>query len=416
MKTTAAYCPHCWPSKRTTHWDIQADYYFTRLLEFVDWLVRPLSFLESKSSHRLSHWLWGWYLECFRKIGLVKFVRDPDPTLMNVRSLVFYKEGKRRGLDIAITKLLGRKTYSNEIKFRYRGRNYYFESIPLTMRGASFKIDHKFNVKRSLAERGLPVPEGMVFTSKAAGMEYGRNLGFPLVVKPNTGSLAQHVVCNVKNEDELVQAIDIVQQYQPRFIVERFLSGGMHRGTVIDRRHVFICLRDRANVVGDGVSSIRQLMESKNADPRRSEAFDASASLHKMPFDEITKQYLAGQNLTFASIPAAGQKVYLYGIGKLLPDRGNDIINFTDEAHEDNKALFLRAAELLNTDLVGIDFIIPDITKPWRGQICGILEANSVPYVDMHTNPSVGKPEPIVELIWDLALADLESANAHPNL
>lgn len=410
MKATTVYCPHCWPSKRTGHLDIQLDYYFTKVIEFVELLSRPFSFFASRDAgpNRFSHRIWGWYLEFFSLLGLVRFEKEPDLKLMNIRSRVFYEEARRRGLDIAPTKLLGRKTYSNEFKLRYRGRNHYFESIPLTMRGTSFRIDNKYGVKRLLMEHGLPVPEGRVFTSKAKGMEYGRSLGFPLVVKPNTGSLAVHITCNILNEKALAEAIDIVQQYQPKFIVERFLSGGMHRGTVIDKKHLFICLRERANVVGDGVFTIRRLMEQKNDDPRRGEAFDASASLHKMPFDGITEKHLESQGLIFEYVPPAGQKIYLYPIGKLLPDRGNDIINFTGQAHPDNVELFLETARLLDTDLVGIDFVIPDITKSYKEQTSGILESNSVPYVDMHTNPSVGKPEPIVELIWDLALADLE--------
>ena len=406
------YCPHCWPSKRTAHWDLKLDYYFTRLLEVVDGFVSLFSFRPSRGANRLSHRLWGWYLEVFAFLGIAKFESNPDLALMNIRGRVFFEEARRRGLEIWAVKLLGRKTYSNEFKFRYRGRNYYYESIPLTMRGTSIRIDNKFGVKKLFKKNGLPVSEGRAFTSKPAGLAYGRQLGFPMVVKPNTGSLAQHVVCNVLDEDELGDAIDVARQYQPKFIVENFLAGGMHRGTVIDRSRVFICLRDRANIVGDGVSTIRVLMEQKNSDPRRGEAFDPGASLHKMPFDDITETYLGSQGLGYDSIPASGEKIFLYPVGKLLPDRGNDIVNFTDAAHPENVELFLEAARLLNTDLVGIDFVIPDITQSWRGQVCGILEANSVPYVDMHTSPSIGQSEPIVELIWDLALADLDHASA----
>lgn len=362
-----------------------------------------------KKTNRFSHRMWGRYLEFFRFIGLIKFVKDPVEANMNIRNLVFFKEGQKRGLEIYASKLAGRERYGNDIKFRYRGRNYYYEAIPLTMRGTSIAIDDKARVKRLLARHGIPVSEGRTFVSKRAGLAYGVKLGLPLVAKPRTGSLAQHVMVYLNSEKELSEAIDIVKQYQPSFIVEKFLEGGMHRGTVIDQKHVFIVLRDRANVVGDGTHTVRQLMEIKNADPRRAEAFDASASLHKMPFDEITAAHLATQGLNYDSILPQGKRADMYGPGKLLPDRGNDIINMTHGAHPDNVELFRRAAAILNIDLVGIDFVIPDIRRSYKNQVCGVLEANSIPYVDMHTNPSIGQPEPIVELIWDLTLGDLDS-------
>jgi cyanophycin synthetase len=410
---TSAFCVYCWPTKRTSHFDLKLDYYFTRVIRVVETLLRPFSgrapkSLRAKSPYRFSHRLWGWYLEVFRLAGLIKFVKDPLEANMNIRNLVFFREGQKRGLDIYATKLAGRTRYGNDIKFRYHGRNHYYEAIPLTMRGTSLEVDDKARVKKLLRENDIPVSEGRTFISKRSGMAYGRQLGFPLVVKPRTGSLAQHVMVYLNSEDELSQAIDIVKLYQPSFIVEKFLEGGMHRGTVIDQQHVFIVLRDRANVVGDGAHTIRQLMELKNADPRRAEAFDASASLHKMPFDEITEAHLASEGLNFESIPVAGQRVDIYGPGKLLPDRGNDIINLTRQAHPDNVELFRRVAALLDIDLVGIDFVVPDITRSYKEQVSGMLEANSIPYVDMHTNPSIGQSEPIVELIWDLALGDLE--------
>jgi cyanophycin synthetase len=74
--------------------------------------------------------------------------------------------------------------------------------------------------------------------------------------------------------------------------------------------------------------------------------------------------------------------------------------------HPDNKELFVQAARLVNDPIVGFDFIIPDITKSWKGQKCGFLEANSLPFIDLHYNPLLGKPRNVAAKVWDTILND----------
>jgi cyanophycin synthetase len=54
--------------------------------------------------------------------------------------------------------------------------------------------------------------------------------------------------------------------------------------------------------------------------------------------------------------------------------------------------------------LVGIDFIIEDISKSWKEQArCGVIECNSRPFFDNHHLPFNGKPRNVAGAIWDYA-------------
>ena len=114
---------------------------------------------------------------------------------------------------------------------------------------------------------------------------------------------------------------------------------------------------------------------------------------------------LRRQGLTLESVPKKGEKIYLQD--KIILSCGCDIINCKNQAHPDNIELFLEAARLLDTPLVGIDFLCPDITRSYQEQKTALLEANTRPHLDMHQFPSHGEPEPVAERVWDILLQDL---------
>lgn len=73
-----------------------------------------------------------------------------------------------------------------------------------------------------------------------------------------------------------------------------------------------------------------------------------------------------------------------------------------DICHPDNRELFERAARVFGDPIVGFDFMIADITKSWKTQRCGFLEANSVPFINLHHHPHQGKSRNIAAKVWDL--------------
>jgi glutathione synthase/RimK-type ligase-like ATP-grasp enzyme len=84
-------------------------------------------------------------------------------------------------------------------------------------------------------------------------------------------------------------------------------------------------------------------------------------------------------------IPAHGEIVYLSE--KIGVSYGGLSAEEYDIAHPENKKLFEKAAQVFGDVIIGFDFMIPDITRPWREQRCGFLEANSVPFINLHHTP-----------------------------
>ncbi len=111
--------------------------------------------------------------------------------------------------------------------------------------------------------------------------------------------------------------------------------------------------------------------------------------------------------MNLETIVSEGTKMYLQD--KYVLSHGCDVINCSKIVHSKNMDLFIRIANILRSDLIGVDFICPDISKPYTEQETAVLEVNSLPYIDMHQYPSDGEPEPVVEVVWDIVLSKLDN-------
>lgn len=401
-KINGGYCQYCWPIRRKFHYIFHLEYYLSKL-------IFPFVFFE-KVARNNRNCLRSLVFDFLSLLKMVRFISEPDETKLYNRSLIFLKEARKRNLDVKAVKFLGK--YINEFKFVYQEKRYYYEGVPLTIGSQkSFEMDDKNAVKILFQRYHLPVARGKIFTNPNKAIEFGKKLGYPLVVKPNSGSLSCHVACPIDSDEKLSRAIRIARIYKPDFIVEKYIRGNLYRASVIAKKHVFVCQKDRANIVGDGYSTVQTLIEAKNNNKIRGETDQMNTTLHKIPLDNLLKKNLQSQGLDLKSVLSKNKKVYLQD--KFILSQGCDIINCQD-IHPANKELFLKIADILKTDLVGIDFICPDISKSYQKQESAILEANSLPYVDMHQYPSHGQSYPVAELVWDIVLNNLNPVRSGP--
>jgi D-alanine-D-alanine ligase-like ATP-grasp enzyme len=396
-----AACVHCWPQKRRSHLLLHIDYYINLLL--VEWMAALLPSVNRSNSPRSSK-----AYDVLAGIGVIRFHANPDESKLFNRSLTFMREAKRRGLDVKAVTCLGR--YVNEFRLTYNGKNYDFEGTPLNLWESNKRMDEKQEVKLLLKRHNVPVPEGRHSHGIQDAVAYAETIGYPLAVKPVSGSLSQHVTAPVRTKEELQEAVRIAKQYQPAFMVERFVEGDLYRATVVGKKHVFVCRKERANVIGDGVSAVRELINRKNADERRGRTDAHHTTLHAIPVDAALEEQLALQSLCLDSVPDPDRRVVLHK--KFILSQGCDIIACTKSVHPHNWNLFLHIANVLDADLVGIDFICRDIAASYHDQPCGVLETNSLPFLDMHEHPSHGEPDPVARLSWDLVLQRLDVLHA----
>jgi cyanophycin synthetase len=246
----------------------------------------------------------------------------------------------------------------------------------------------KETTKNLLDNVGIPVPYGYVVETVDKAVEKGRHLGFPLVVKPIDASQGRGMTVNVVTEDSLKKAFEKAAALSGEVIVEDFVEGDDYRILVIDNRFVAASRRVPAHVIGDGKSTITQLIDIVNADPRR--GFGHENVLTKIVIDEMTESILSLQGMTPDTILEKGQLVYLKTTANL--STGGTATDVTDIVHPANKALAKRAAKVIGLDIAGIDIIAPDIQKPIIETGGVVVEVNAAPGFRMHLQPMEGKP------------------------
>jgi cyanophycin synthetase len=256
--------------------------------------------------------------------------------------------------------------------------------------------------KRLLDESGVPVPRGAVVRSEDEAVREAKRLRYPLVVKPLDGNHGRGVTIGIESEEQLRFGFREAQaQAKTRdVIVEQFFAGNDHRILVVDGKMVAVAERIPAQVDGDGVSTIRQLIDEVNRDPRRGEGHENVMT--RIRIDAHVEEFLARSGLTPDSIPEAGQVVQLRATANL--STGGTAVDRTNEIHPDNADIARRAAMIIGLDVCGVDFVCPDISRSVRETGGGVIEVNAAPGLRMHIEPSEGPPRdvarPIIEMLF----------------
>ena len=180
------YCPHCWPSRQKHHIFSHVDYYLERIIWPFEYITRRAKKPQQRQADR---W-WGAILPLLNVFGIVRFDPEPDSSKLRNRSLIFFEEAKRRGIEIEAIAFFGH--YVNEFRFKEGGRWHYYEGIPLLWRGEQNDIDDKYQVKQKLEQVNLPVAKGRRCTQFWQAQQHMQAVGGPVVIKPVSGSLSRH--------------------------------------------------------------------------------------------------------------------------------------------------------------------------------------------------------------------------------
>lgn len=251
---------------------------------------------------------------------------------------------------------------------------------------------------RMLRAVGVPVPEGQVVTSADDAWRVAQEIGGPVVCKPEAGNQGNGVSVNLRTEQEVRAAYAIAEGYRGDVLVESFIEGADYRLLVINGKMIAAARRDPAQVVGDGLHTILQLVETLNQDPRRRPGH--SGTLSRVKLDDAVNLVLAQQGLTLVSIPPVGAVVRLRNNSNL--STGGTATDVTDEVHPANRSMAELAAQILGLDVAGIDMICQDISRPLAAQNGAIVEVNAAPGLRMHIAPYQGKPRNVGDPIMDM--------------
>jgi cyanophycin synthetase len=258
----------------------------------------------------------------------------------------------------------------------------------------------KDDTKRVLGNIGLPVPNGDVARTIERAIDIVDEIGYPVIVKPLDASHGRGISGKIDTEDALKEAWNDAREFGNRIVIEQYAEGRDHRVLVINGKVVACAERIPARVVGDGVSTIAQLIERENKDGRR--GVGHTKTLTKLPADERTACFLRKQGRTLQTIPAKDETVFLRGTANL--STGGTAVDRTDEMHPDNITACEMAAGIIGLDIAGIDVLTPDISVPFRENGAVIIEVNAGPGIRMHTHPTEGTPRnvgaPIIDMLY----------------
>ncbi len=170
-------------------------------------------------------------------------------------------------------------------------------------------------------------------------------------------------------------------------MVEKYLPGNDFRLLVVGDKLVAAARRDPPHVIGDGVHTVRELVDQVNADPRRGTGH--ATSLTKIRFDDIAIARLDIQGLKPDSVPTQGQRVILRNNANL--STGGTATDVTDDVHPEVAARAVAAAQTIGLEICGVDVLAESVHRPLEEQSGGIVEVNAAPGLRMHLSPSYGK-------------------------
>ncbi|OGG44640.1 hypothetical protein A2841_00750 [Candidatus Kaiserbacteria bacterium RIFCSPHIGHO2_01_FULL_48_10] len=390
MTMSENFCPSCGTSTRR--------HILTWIEEIVSHLVPP-----TPLSRRGETWLRGIVETILVLTGIAEYKDDFREADIEPRSWYFIKEAEGRGVHVYA--LYGPGGFTNNFKAVRDGTTVRFDMLPVAdfANGKNARAtDDKKKTKALLMRHDFPVAHGKTFwfwqTKKA--LNFGKRVGFPLVVKPRNGSVSRHVTTNIKNERDLEQAIRYATLYSPSFIIEKFVTGSMYRGTVIDFKFVACIEQIPAHIVGGGTETIRMLIDAKNADPRRGGLDAPHATTHRIVENETAMNMLAEKHYTAETVLKSGERLFLQKDPFLK--WGGDLKEVTSVVHPDNVKLFEEVARRFEIHAVGIDCIMPDISRSWKEQTCAILELNNMPAIDLHHVPTEGTPADPAQALVDM--------------
>ncbi len=257
---------------------------------------------------------------------------------------------------------------------------------------------NKAATKKLLGEMGIPVPKGYAISEEKELESTVKAVGFPLVVKPLDANHGKGASIGLTTIEEARTAFHKAKEYSRRVIVEKMLVGEDFRALVVDNKLVAVAERTPAHVVGDGASTVQQLIDKENENPLRGYGHEKVLTL--ITVDSHTRNLLAAKNYTLETVVPDGEILYLKATANL--STGGTAIDRTDDTHPANVFLFERIAKIVGLDVAGIDVMAPNVSEPLVENGGGIIEINAAPGFRMHLAPSKGIGRNVAEHVVDM--------------
>ncbi len=285
------------------------------------------------------------------------------------------------------------------------GHGKYQQRIQATVTGKTSYIavelaGDKDETNRILHSLGLPVPRQALVSQQSDAVQAAAKLGGPVVVKPYNGNHGRGITINIRQPDDIRAAYQAASAHSKSVIVETYIPGDDHRLLVVNGELIAATRRTPGHVVGDGRSTVAELVEQVNQDPRRGVGHEKV--LTRLELDAQAEMMLARVGYSATSVPGDGEAVYLRSTANL--STGGTATDVTDSIHPDNRDMAVRAVRAIGLDVGGVDFISTNIAESYKAVGGGICEVNAAPGFRMHVAPSEGTPRdaagPVIDMLF----------------
>lgn len=355
-------------------------------------VARLFAILENRYIYRFALLIMTPYIWAFVRLRIWGLNDDPEKAYTE-RSKVIWQEANARGIPMQQLVVFGK--HIEQYRAKINGKWQYFESIPLPdhFKATSYSwMDDKWTLKKFLEKHNIPVAYGRSVSSKENALEVFTQGKPPFIAKPRLGSRGRHTSTFLYSENELIKGFEVAKMLCQYVIVEEHLTGSVYRGTYVNGEVVGILAGDPPRITGDGKSTIEKLIEHKNASKHK-EVKDVTITPSLIEF-------IRRQGLLLDTILPRGKTVDLSE--KIGINYGGNAVEVTHKTHPKIIEYIRRAGDALGAPVVGFDFIIPDITADPDTERWGIIEANSLPFINLHHFPLEGTPINVAAKVWDL--------------
>ncbi len=257
------------------------------------------------------------------------------------------------------------------------------------------KEDTKFLLEQAEVE----VPKGDIIRRESSLEEACKYVGFPLVIKPVDGNHGRGITVDIQNYEEALVAFRNAKESSKSgaIIVEKFITGKDYRLLVINNKLVAAALRTPAHVIGDGKSTVQELIDIVNSDPRR--GYGHENVLTQITVNELTKNIIEDAGYTLDSVISKDEMLILKDTANL--STGGTAEDVTDILHPENVEMAERISRIIDLDICGIDVMTTDISQPLSETGGAVLEVNAGPGFRMHLAPTSGLPRNVAAPVVD---------------
>lgn len=333
-----------------------------------------------------------WLTQIFYILGLVRYSSDNKKALSG-RSELIWEEALRREIPMEQIVFCGK--HIEQYRAYLNGRWFYFTSLPippwLPQKDYDW-ADDKLVFADWAETAELPVPKVRLVTSWESAQDAFNELAKPVIIKPRLGSRGRHTTTNISTLSDLRTAYNLACEIARELVIEEHLFGSVCRATVIDGKLVGFFSANPPKIHGDGSHTVSELIAEKNK--TRDELLGA------VEITEDLTSFIARRGYTLDSVLSEGVSLDLSAkTGRFYGGHTKEML---PDIHPKMHAIFEKAGALINAPVIGIDLITVDPTIDPDTVRWGIIECNSLPFIDLHYYAYEGERIDLAKNVWDL--------------